>query len=77
MCVGACPRGQVVMSSVQNRTGYFYAEVSGAGCTGCGLCALVCPDVAIEVWREGSGVVTEAGGAGLGSRRERVKEGRG
>jgi 2-oxoglutarate ferredoxin oxidoreductase subunit delta len=22
------------------------------GCTGCALCALVCPDVAITVWRE-------------------------
>jgi len=21
-------------------------------CTGCGLCNIVCPDIAIEVWRE-------------------------
>ncbi|MEJ5202133.1 MAG: 4Fe-4S binding protein [Anaerolineales bacterium] len=23
-----------------------------AGCTGCGICAIVCPEAAIEVYRE-------------------------
>jgi 2-oxoglutarate ferredoxin oxidoreductase subunit delta len=42
----------------RNAMGYFYAVVkkeksrNGKGCTGCTLCAIMCPEVAIEVYRE-------------------------
>ena len=36
-----------------NRNGYYVVEYCGQDneCTGCALCAELCPDVAIEVWR--------------------------
>ncbi|HLF89908.1 MAG TPA: hypothetical protein VI451_13240, partial [Anaerolineales bacterium] len=32
--------------------GYHPAELIGEGCTGCIICAIVCPDAAITVYRE-------------------------
>jgi 2-oxoglutarate ferredoxin oxidoreductase subunit delta len=32
--------------------GYHPAELIAQGCTGCGICAVVCPEAAIEVYRE-------------------------
>jgi len=32
--------------------GYFPAEFDETRCTGCAQCALMCPDVAIEVFRQ-------------------------
>jgi len=32
--------------------GYHPAELIAEGCTGCGICAVVCPDAALTVFRE-------------------------
>jgi 2-oxoglutarate ferredoxin oxidoreductase subunit delta len=40
-----------VMSEAVNRKGYRYPLLQ-AGCTGCELCAKVCPDFCFEVFRE-------------------------
>jgi 2-oxoglutarate ferredoxin oxidoreductase subunit delta len=32
--------------------GYHPAQVFKEGCTGCAICAIVCPDAAITVYRE-------------------------
>jgi 2-oxoglutarate ferredoxin oxidoreductase subunit delta len=32
--------------------GYHPAALVAEGCTGCGICALVCPEAAISVYRE-------------------------
>jgi 2-oxoglutarate ferredoxin oxidoreductase subunit delta len=41
------------MDDVFNRQGFCAARVDDmAECTGCALCAEVCPEIAIEVWRE-------------------------
>ena len=43
------------MSSSLNEKGYFYAEPSRQPrCIGCMLCAISCPDVAIEVMVHGT-----------------------
>ncbi|MCD6326277.1 4Fe-4S binding protein [bacterium] len=52
LCIGACPKGVLAMSTKINSKGYFYAEaVHPENCIKCGLCAISCPDVAIEVYR--------------------------
>jgi len=67
LCVVACPKDCIVISKKSNRMGYFPAEPvpadrrpveSGAegtkdpACTGCAACAIICPDVAIQVFSE-------------------------
>ncbi len=59
LCVSACPRGIIRPDSCINRKGYAPAEVIGEKareCTGCAACALMCPDVAISVWRRKAGI---------------------
>ena len=52
LCVEACAKNHIVISTQSNSKGYFPAEVIETGCTGCALCAIMCPDVAIEVYRQ-------------------------
>lgn len=52
-CVNACDKGLIAMGQELNRLGYFTAVCAEDGdCTGCTLCAWVCPEIAIEVWRD-------------------------
>ena len=50
LCCQACPQGVLAPSRRLNAKGYYPAEVAdGARCIACRLCAVVCPDVAIEI----------------------------
>lgn len=54
-CVDACPQKVLSISNRLNEKGYFVAEPSSpALCIGCLLCAISCPDVAIEVFVHGT-----------------------
>ncbi len=51
-CVDTCPLGCIVIDTTINSQGYHPARFEGNGrCTGCCLCAEVCPDTAIEVFK--------------------------
>jgi 2-oxoglutarate ferredoxin oxidoreductase subunit delta len=53
LCIHFCPKKVIAQSARLNAAGYQSAEFRDNGeCMGCAVCALVCPEVAIEVWRE-------------------------
>jgi 2-oxoglutarate ferredoxin oxidoreductase subunit delta len=50
LCVEFCPKGCISLSEELNLKGYFVVAFDGDGeCNACCQCALMCPDVAIEV----------------------------
>ncbi|KJR42880.1 4Fe-4S ferredoxin [Candidatus Magnetoovum chiemensis] len=52
-CVITCPQRIISLSNNFNSLGYFPAYVTDMEkCTGCVLCAEICPEIAIEVWRK-------------------------
>ncbi len=52
LCIDICPRKILVIGEKTNPKGYFTAEcIDQEKCIGCTLCATVCPDVAIEVFK--------------------------
>lgn len=52
-CVLSCPEGVLAIDREFNANGYFTAKAEHPGkCTGCAICAQICPDIAIEVWKE-------------------------
>jgi 2-oxoglutarate ferredoxin oxidoreductase subunit delta len=51
LCVIACPKGGIIISSKSNKNGYFPAECDNTECTGCAACAIICPEAVIEVLR--------------------------
>jgi len=53
LCIDACKKGNIVPSDKLNTDGFHPVIFQDDGdCTGCALCALMCPEVAIEVYRE-------------------------
>lgn len=52
LCVLACPKDILAVSSEINRSGYPVAVIKDIdACTGCALCAEMCPDVVITVYK--------------------------
>jgi 2-oxoglutarate ferredoxin oxidoreductase subunit delta len=58
ICIEFCPNHRIELEKALNKKGYspahFKEEVEEGekACTACAQCALVCPEVAIEVYRE-------------------------
>ena len=54
LCTTACTFKLIALGKEFNRSGYYVAEFTDPDgkCTGCTLCAEMCPDAAIEVWKE-------------------------
>ena len=47
-----CPNQAIVLSDRLNLKGYFVADFADSKeCTGCAVCAVMCPEVAIEVYQ--------------------------
>ncbi len=53
-CTLACVKNYIKIGTEFNQSGYYFAEYCGfeGECSGCALCAEMCPDAAIEVWKE-------------------------
>lgn len=52
-CINECPQ-HVMALNMDKLTpkGYHPVMLIKEGCTGCGICAIVCPDAALTVFRE-------------------------
>lgn len=52
-CIGACSNGNLFIDGKsRNSSGYSIAAFNDEeDCSGCALCAEICPDVALEVFR--------------------------
>ena len=52
LCIIACPKKIIQLSTRINRSGYTSAEIEDMdSCTGCSFCAEMCPDVVITVFK--------------------------
>jgi len=53
LCTTACAKKLLKIGKEFNKSGYFIVTYVGKNgeCTGCALCAEMCPDAAIEVWK--------------------------
>jgi 2-oxoglutarate ferredoxin oxidoreductase subunit delta len=53
LCTTACALKLLAIGREFNRSGHHPVEFTDpeGSCTGCALCAEMCPDVAIEVWK--------------------------
>ena len=53
LCVDNCPTKVLVLSPTKiNLKGYHPAEQVKDGCIACAICATICPDAVITVYRE-------------------------
>lgn len=51
-CVKFCPKGVLSIGKEVNMKGYQYVVAENMDrCIGCKMCASICPDAAIEVYR--------------------------
>ena len=54
LCIEFCPQDCLTIGETLNSRGFHPAvQKEDHNCRGCRICALMCPDVCIEVYRDG------------------------
>ena len=52
LCITACKKGVISLGEESNKMGYHAAVADESkDCIGCRLCAIICPEAAIEVYK--------------------------
>lgn len=51
-CIRYCPKGCLKKGETINKRGYYAPVYEAEGCIGCGICALVCPDTVLTVYKD-------------------------
>ncbi len=52
LCVEFCPKKLIKVNGKLNKKGILSIEFDESGeCLGCGICAIMCPDCCIEIWK--------------------------
>ena len=51
LCINVCPMKLIGWSSEAGETGFWVEQGNAEKCTGCKLCAIMCPDAAISVYK--------------------------
>ena len=52
LCIDVCPKHLIQIGKELNKKGNHYAEqINESECTGCRLSGIMCPDLAIEVYK--------------------------
>lgn len=52
LCVAACQKQVLALGKESNPSGYHYVTVvRQEDCVACKMCAIVCPDSCIEIWK--------------------------
>lgn len=51
-CIRYCPKGCLKKGDAINKRGYYAPVYEAANCIGCGICAQVCPDTVLTVYKD-------------------------
>lgn len=55
LCIEVCPNNNIQISTKLNQKGYYpahFEQTEENPCIACAQCAVICPDIAIEVYRD-------------------------
>ncbi len=51
-CIRYCPKGCLKKGEAINKKGYYAPVYDATECIGCGICAQVCPDTVLSVYKD-------------------------